>query len=222
MYTNHGLVISTYLALFYIRFSICALWRILFTHALSVTLHELPQWFLTQFHKYLYNFHKYSIDCDKSSIIIIIFLLISLLKSSFWSNLYFKTWQEKLNIKFSPCVHLGCLPPSWDFPGNAVVKNPPARAGVSGDKGWIPRWERSLGGGSGNPLQYSCLEKSRGQRSLAGYSPWDCKEPLNCLSTSVLLLKCSVHLHYTVNRTSQNGSACLTLKIDFYPFFWKE
>ena len=26
--------------------------------------------------------------------------------------------------------------------------------------------------GNGNPLQYSCLEKSHEQRSLAGYSPW--------------------------------------------------
>ena len=27
-----------------------------------------------------------------------------------------------------------------------------------------------------NPLQYSCLENPHGQRSLVGYSPWDCKE----------------------------------------------
>ena len=31
-------------------------------------------------------------------------------------------------------------------------------------------------GGNGNLLQYSCLEKPRGQRSLAGYSLWVCKE----------------------------------------------
>ena len=30
---------------------------------------------------------------------------------------------------------------------------------------------RSLGGGNGNPLQYSCLENPHGQRSLVGYSP---------------------------------------------------
>ena len=30
-----------------------------------------------------------------------------------------------------------------------------------------------LGGGHGNPLQYSCLWNPSGQRSLAGYSPWD-------------------------------------------------
>ena len=35
---------------------------------------------------------------------------------------------------------------------------------------------RSPGEVYGNPLQYSCLENPNGQRSLAGYSPWDCKE----------------------------------------------
>ena len=33
-----------------------------------------------------------------------------------------------------------------------------------------------LGEGDGSPFQYSCLEKSHGQRSLAVYSPWGCKE----------------------------------------------
>ena len=39
-----------------------------------------------------------------------------------------------------------------------VVKNLPANAGVTGVMGSIPGLERSLGGGNGNPLQYSCLE----------------------------------------------------------------
>ena len=39
-----------------------------------------------------------------------------------------------------------------------VVKNMPANAGDLRDAGLIPGWGRSLGGGSGNPLQYSCLE----------------------------------------------------------------
>ena len=46
----------------------------------------------------------------------------------------------------------------------------------AGDPGSIPGFGRSPGGGHGNPLQYSCLETSNGQRSLAGYSPWSCKE----------------------------------------------
>ena len=45
-----------------------------------------------------------------------------------------------------------------------------------GDLGLIPRLGKFPGGGHGNPLQYSCLENRRGQRSLAGYSPWGHKE----------------------------------------------
>ena len=36
--------------------------------------------------------------------------------------------------------------------------------------------EDSPGEGNSTPLQYSCLEKSRGQRSLVDYSPWGRKE----------------------------------------------
>ena len=39
-----------------------------------------------------------------------------------------------------------------------VVKNLPANTGDLRDASSIPGWERSLGGGHGNPLQYSCLE----------------------------------------------------------------
>ena len=46
----------------------------------------------------------------------------------------------------------------------------------AGDLGWIPGLRRFPGGGHGNSLQYSCLEKPCGQRSLAGYSPWGHKE----------------------------------------------
>ena len=50
-----------------------------------------------------------------------------------------------------------------------MVKNMPANVG---DAGWISGSGRSSGEGNGNPLQYSCLEKLHGQRSLAGCSPW--------------------------------------------------
>ena len=40
------------------------------------------------------------------------------------------------------------------FPGDSVVKNPPADVR---DVGLIPGWGRSLGGGNDNPLQYSYL-----------------------------------------------------------------
>ena len=41
-----------------------------------------------------------------------------------------------------------------------MVKNPCAKAGHAGDLGSILEWGRSPGKGSGNPLQYSCLENS--------------------------------------------------------------
>ena len=57
-----------------------------------------------------------------------------------------------------------------------MVKNLPANAGHAGDAGLIPGLGRSPGEGNGNPLQYSCLGKFHGQRNLAGYSPWGCRE----------------------------------------------
>jgi len=44
------------------------------------------------------------------------------------------------------------------------------------DENLIPGSGRSLEAESDNPFQYSCLEKTHGQRSLAGCSPWSCKE----------------------------------------------
>ena len=59
------------------------------------------------------------------------------------------------------------------FPGGSDSKESACNVG---DLGSIPELGRSLRGGHGNPLQYSCLENPHGQRSLVGYSPWDCKE----------------------------------------------
>ena len=55
------------------------------------------------------------------------------------------------------------------FPGGSDGKE---SASIAGDLGLIPGLGRSLGGGHGNPLQYSYLENPHGQRSLAGCSPW--------------------------------------------------
>ena len=62
---------------------------------------------------------------------------------------------------------------SLGFPGGSVAKNLPAN---EGDMGSTPGWQRSPGEGNGNPLQYSCLKNSMDERSMAGYSPWCCKE----------------------------------------------
>ena len=54
------------------------------------------------------------------------------------------------------------------------AKNPSAKAGGL-RAGSIPGSGRSLGGGDGNPLQYSCPENPHGKKSL-GYSLWGHKE----------------------------------------------
>ena len=59
------------------------------------------------------------------------------------------------------------------FPGDSDGKQSAYNAR---DLGLIPGLGRSPGSGNGNPLQYSCLENPHGQRSLAGYRPWDPKE----------------------------------------------
>ena len=64
----------------------------------------------------------------------------------------------------------------FQFQVAQVVKNWPADAGDTRDT-----LVQSLGREdpleeNGNPLQYSCLENTHGQRSLAGYSPQGHKE----------------------------------------------
>ena len=53
--------------------------------------------------------------------------------------------------------------------GSSVGKEP---AYPAGDPCSTPGLGISPGEGNGNPLQYSCLEKSHGWRSLAAYSLW--------------------------------------------------
>ena len=47
----------------------------------------------------------------------------------------------------------------------------------AGDPDSIPGLGRSPEEGNDNPLQYPCLEKSHGQRSLVSWGPCGCKEP---------------------------------------------
>ena len=65
-----------------------------------------------------------------------------------------------------------------------VVMNPSANAGDIRDAGLIPRSGRSPGGGDGNPLQNSCLEKpmDRGAWRATGHrvaKSWTRLKPLS-------------------------------------------
>ena len=59
------------------------------------------------------------------------------------------------------------------FPGGSDGKESACNVGGLGS---IPGLGNFPRGEHGKPLQYSCLENPYGQRSLAGYSPWDGKE----------------------------------------------
>ena len=65
------------------------------------------------------------------------------------------------------------------FPGGSVVKNPPASAGhvisvPGGEEPWRRKWQ---------PTPVFLTGKSHEQRSLLGYSPWDCKRVRHDLVT---------------------------------------
>ena len=62
--------------------------------------------------------------------------------------------------------------PTPVFLGFSGGSNSKESACNAGNLSSIPGLGRSPGGGHGNPLHYSCLENSHGQRSLVGYSPW--------------------------------------------------
>ena len=59
------------------------------------------------------------------------------------------------------------------FSGSTDVKESTCNAG---NLGFIPGSGRFSGEGNGNALQVFLPGESHGQRSLAGYSPWCCKE----------------------------------------------
>ena len=69
-----------------------------------------------------------------------------------------------------------CLILSWTLKKGAGDSEDKESACNAGDAGLIPGSGRSPGEGNGNPLQYSCLEISINQRSLAAYSPRGRKE----------------------------------------------
>ena len=56
--------------------------------------------------------------------------------------------------------------PFCGFPGGSIVKKLPANAEDSWDAGWIPGLGRFPRVGSGNPLQYSCLENFMDRRAM--------------------------------------------------------
>ena len=98
------------------------------------------------------------------------------------------------------------------FPAGSDNKESACNAG---DLGSIPGLGRSPGGGHGSSLQYSCLENPHGQRSLAGYSPWGCKE-----SDMTERLSPVQHNKFFSSITECHNGYCHSKSI-LKVFFWK-
>ena len=78
-------------------------------------------------------------------------------------------WRGQAQVVFD----LAAIETLLGFPGGSEGKESTCSMG---DLALIPGLGRSPGGGHGNLFQYSYLKNSYGQRSLAGFSPWGCKE----------------------------------------------
>ena len=66
----------------------------------------------------------------------------------------------------------GCV---LGFPGGAVAKTPPAMQEMQETRVRSLGWEDPLEEGMSTSLVF-LHGKSHGQRSMAGYNPWGCKE----------------------------------------------
>ena len=97
------------------------------------------------------------------------------------------------------------------FASGSVVKNPPGNAG---DVALISGSGRSLGGGNGNPLQYSYLEKSHGHWSLAGPQSMALQRvgyDWVCTSTVYISTLAPLHPPRVVQTTHVKGACPLSL-----------
>ena len=93
-----------------------------------------------------------SIICIHISILFLVLFPQRSLQSIELSSLHYTAGPYQLPILYIVvCICQG-------FPGGSLVRNSPAYVENTGDMVQIPGSGRSLGGGHGNPLEYSCLE----------------------------------------------------------------
>ena len=66
----------------------------------------------------------------------------------------------------------------WVFSMTQQVKNPPAKAGDTGNSGLIPESGRYFRGGNGNSRQYSCLKNPMDRRAWQAIVQWVVKSQI--------------------------------------------
>ena len=110
----------------------------------------------------------------------------------------------------------------WGFPGGAVVKYPPAIAGDADSVPWSGRTPRV---GNGNPLQFSYLENLPGQRSLADWSLWGCKESHMTEHAWIIIINFNYHMNFVwyigcINDTFSHSHTLFHVNLHFFSHQW--
>ena len=72
------------------------------------------------------------------------------------------------------------------FPGDAVVKNPPANAEDTRNVGLIPGLERCPGGGTNNAWKIQWTEESGGDKVLQGRRESDTTEQAHTVNAKII------------------------------------
>ena len=108
---------------------------------------------------------------------------------------------------------------SWGSPGGAAVKNPPANAG---DADVVPGSGRPPRVGNGNLLQFSYPENLPGQRSLAGWRPWGCKESHMTEHAWIIIINFNYHMNFVwyidcIHDTFSHSHTLFHVNLHFLP-----
>ena len=100
-----------------------------------------------------------------------------------------------------------------------VVNNPPADAGDTGDMGLIPGSGKIPCSRKWQHIPLFLWGKSYGERSLAGYSPWDCRVGHNARkhNTTVVFQYFSISFYRNISlNLSRLGLILLNSHVYFY------
>ena len=103
------------------------------------------------------------------------------------------------------------------FEGGASGEEPTCQCRNVKDTGSVPRWERSPGGGHGNPLQYSCLENPMDRGAWWGCSPQGDKQSDMTEATQ----HTHTHLSTVDQKYTRHHTGLMEIKSNKLQFLWE-
>ena len=127
----------------------------------------------------------------------------------FWPGEFHRLYSPWRRKESDMTEWLSLHPFYWGFPGGSVIKNPPAKAGHTGDSGSIPVSGRSPEGGNDNLLQYSCLENPMDRGASIQFSSVT-RPPCSSPTLGGYLSSCPLRwwCHPTIPLSSPSPPAC--------------